>query len=121
MHRNLLGKTLLLLFLVGASADCSSRAQVLCELVCDCRHCSDHGEITMCAEYSRQEDMADAYGCSDAWLAFTICVEEKGTCDETMAEFSAIENGIKDRCAAERLGLHNCILAASAHGGFRIE
>lgn len=118
MHRRLLVKPLLLLSLVGASADCS-RAQVICELVCDCMHCNDHDEILVCAQYSRQEDMADAYGCGEAWSALSICIEERGTCDET--EFTTIENGSGNRCGAELRGLDDCIKAASAHGGFRIE
>ncbi|MDI1483299.1 hypothetical protein [Polyangium sp. y55x31] len=116
MHRRFLWNTLVLLSLAGVSVGCS-RAQVVCDLICECQHCSDQDEIMICARYSTLEDEADAYGCSDAWTAYTICIEEKGTCDETTLEFSIRDNG-GNRCSKEGRGLLDCIDAASAHGGF---
>ncbi|MRG90385.1 hypothetical protein [Polyangium spumosum] len=115
--RRLLVNTLLLLSLGAAALGCSSRAQVICELECACQHCSDHDEIRVCESHAAREEVADVYGCSDAWTAFTVCYEEKGTCDETSDLFSTREENNADRCGKEARGLLDCIEAASAHDG----
>lgn len=115
--RRLLVNTLLLLSLGAAALGCSSRAQVICELECACQHCSDHDEIRICEYYAAREEVADVYGCSDAWSAYTVCLEEKGTCDEAYGVFSTREENNADRCGNEVRGLLDCVDAASGHKG----
>jgi hypothetical protein len=106
--------------LAMASAAGCSRAQVVCDLICECEHCSDEDEIKTCAALSTREDVADAYDCGDAWSTYTLCVEEQGTCDEKDARYSTVDdNANEDRCRDEQDAVSACIDAASDHGGFQ--
>ncbi|MDI1483301.1 hypothetical protein [Polyangium sp. y55x31] len=117
MIRTILVNAALLLGLAAASSGCS-RAQVVCDLICECEHCSDENEVQTCGQFATQEDVADAYDCGDAWTTYTLCIEEQGTCDEKKAQFSTVKDN-NDLCDADRDALQSCIDAASAHGGIR--
>jgi len=116
MIRSILVNAFLLLGL-AASAGCS-RAQIVCDIVCECEHCSDEREILVCADYATQEDVADAYGCGDAWNTYTVCIEEQGTCDANEANYSTVSDN-QDACDDERSAVNSCIDAASSHDGVR--
>ncbi len=94
-----------------------SRAQVICDLRCECEHCNNQDELVECDQLAAQEDVADAYDCSDAWNDLTVCMEEKGTCDETEARFTTRDSNGDNRCETEERALADCIDDASAHGG----
>ncbi|MDI1447508.1 hypothetical protein [Polyangium sp. 6x1] len=117
MIRTILVNAALLLGLAVASSGCS-RAQVVCDLVCECQHCSDEDEVKTCEQYATRETVADAYDCGDAWTTYTVCVEERGTCDEKEANFSTVKDN-NDACQDEEDALNSCIDAASAHDGPR--
>ncbi|TKC95875.1 hypothetical protein [Polyangium fumosum] len=117
MIRTILVNAALLLGLASASVGCS-RAQVICDIICECEHCSDESEIQTCEQLATQENVADAYDCGDAWVTYTTCVEEQGTCNETDARYTT-EKDNNDVCNDERDALNSCIDAASAHGGAR--
>ncbi|MRG90383.1 hypothetical protein [Polyangium spumosum] len=117
MIRTILLNTFLFLGLAGAVG--CSRAQVVCGVICECEHCSDETEIRTCNDLATQEDVADAYGCGDAWTTYTVCVEEQGTCDAREARFSTEDENNNDRCGDERGALFSCIDAASARDGIR--
>ncbi len=117
MVRSILVNAFLLLGLAGVSVGCS-RAQVVCDLVCECEHCSDEDEILTCQQYATTEDVADAYDCGDAWTTLSVCLEEQGRCDEKEARFSTQnEDTNEDRCDGERDALNACIEAASGRDG----
>lgn len=117
MIRTILVNAALLLGLAAASSACS-RAQVVCDIICECEHCSDENEVQTCEQLATQEAVADAYDCSDAWSTYTTCIEEQGTCDEKEARYSTVKDN-NDLCDDERDALNSCIDAASAHGGAR--
>ncbi|MDI3290271.1 hypothetical protein [Polyangium sp. 15x6] len=117
MIRTILVNAVLLLGLASASAGCS-RAQVICDLICECEHCNDQREIETCEQHATREAVADAYDCGDAWATYTTCVEEQGTCDEKNARYSTM-SGNNDVCGDEENALNSCIDAASAHDGVR--
>jgi hypothetical protein len=116
MYRNIIINAFLLAGFASLSVGCS-RAQVVCDLVCECEHCNDQEEIVTCDQLEVQESVADAYACGDAWEALTVCQEEKGTCDVDEARFETQNDNGEDRCAQERGTLSDCIDDASAHGG----
>lgn len=85
-------KAALLVGLSGGALACS-HAQAVCELICECEHCNDQDEIIACDQFAGAQAVADAYECSDEYDAYLTCIEEKGDCDETEANFSTQGNG----------------------------
>lgn len=83
------------LLLIGplASAGCGSQASQLCDLACECEHCNDYEEDLNCVQLQAQQDIAEAYECSEEWEAWASCVEEKAECDEDEARFSTSGSG----------------------------
>jgi hypothetical protein len=117
LHRNILAGAFLALGLVVSGAGCS-RAQVMCDLICECEHCNDQEKVVACDAIQAEEDVADVYGCAEKWEALTVCVEEKGTCDEDQADWDTTDNDTgENRCDDEQDALNDCIDDASAHGG----
>lgn len=99
---------LLALGFFGMAPGCSS-AQTVCELACECQHCSDPTEDVTCYAYKVQEAEAQAYACDDAWEALMTCVQEKGTCNEKEAQFSTRANGT---CSDTQMVGGNCMTNA---------
>jgi len=79
------GSVLLLGFLSMAEG-CSS-AETVCELICDCIHCSDSDKDRTCLQYKTREAVAEAYDCSTQWEAHMACIQEQGTCNEEESSF----------------------------------
>jgi hypothetical protein len=92
MIRYVLTGSALFFGLATAMSGCSS-ARTVCELMCECEHCSDPREDVTCAEYEAQEAAVEAYECSEQWEALMTCIQEKGTCDEKESNFSTRGNG----------------------------
>jgi hypothetical protein len=116
MKRTIISSVFVLLGLSASAMGCS-RAAAVCEIICTCEHCSDQDEIEACNQLGTTEDVADAYDCSDAWEKYTICVEERGTCDETDSRFSVENDAGENRCQDEADELDECVRDASAHNG----
>lgn|GEM_PF-2782531 len=92
MIRHVLTGASVFLGFAVASFGCSS-AQSVCQLICECQHCSDRTEEFTCAELEAQQASAEAYECGEKWEALLTCVEEKGTCNEKEADFTTRESG----------------------------
>jgi hypothetical protein len=116
MMRNIIASTFALLGFSLAIGGCT-RAMVVCELICACEHCNDQAKIEACNQLGTAEDVAAAYGCSDKWDAYTVCVEARGTCDEKESRFSTRDDAGDDRCQDEVDALDECINKASEHDG----
>ncbi|HRI70963.1 MAG TPA: hypothetical protein PK156_42310 [Polyangium sp.] len=94
-----------------------TRASVVCDLICTCEHCNTQAETEACNGLATAEDVADAYGCTDKWETYTVCIEERGKCDETESRFSTRDDRGNDRCQDEVDAYNECINKASAHDG----
>lgn len=116
MKRSILASLFVLLGLSASTTGCS-RAAVICDIICTCEHCNDQEEIESCNQLEVAEDVADAYECGAKWDAYTVCVEERGTCDETEASFDIFNDAGENRCKDESDALDECIASASAHRG----
>jgi len=116
MKRSILASAFVLLGFSFSITGCS-RASVVCDLICECEHCNDQAKVEACNQLGTAEDVADAYDCSDKWEAYTVCVEERGTCDNKEARFSTRNDAGEDRCQDESDALSDCIDKASAHNG----
>ncbi len=116
MKSTILASALVLFGFSFATMGCS-RATVICELACECEHCNDQNEVESCNQLRTAEDVASAYDCSEQWDAYTVCVEERGTCDATEARFSTRDDAGDDRCETESVAVNDCISKASAHDG----
>lgn len=116
MNRTIWVRTLVLLGVSSSVVGCT-RADVICDLVCECEHCNDQAKIEACNQLQTAEDVAAAYACTAKWEAYTVCVEDRGTCDENEARFSTRDDAGDDRCQDAAEALDKCIDAASAHGG----
>jgi hypothetical protein len=94
---NQLGKSLFHVasasLLVVAAAGCGSQASTLCDLICECEHCSDLDEDATCTELEAEMDVAEAYECQAEWEDWATCVEEKGRCEEKDARYTTQEPG----------------------------
>jgi hypothetical protein len=116
MKPAILATALALFGLSFATMGCS-RAAVICEITCECEHCSDQAKIEACNELATAEDVANAYDCGDKWDDYTVCVEDRGTCDEKESRFSFMNDMGENRCQNERDALNDCIDNASGHDG----
>ena len=81
--------------LVGG-ASCTT-ADALCELICECEHCSDLAENELCESLALDQEIAEIYGCDSAWESWAECVENNGSCREDDAVFTTSE---LDYCAS---------------------
>lgn len=84
---------------LSSTTSCKSQAATLCDLVCDCRHCSDLDRDLTCAGYGAQQDVANAYGCESQWENWASCFEDNGECNEETATFSTQGTG---SCSGQR-------------------
>ena len=116
MKRSILATALVLVGLSSSIMSCS-RASVVCDLVCECEHCNDQAKVQACNQFGAAEDVADSYDCGDKWEAYTVCIEERGKCDNEQARFSTQNDTGEDRCQDESDALNKCIDNASAHNG----
>jgi hypothetical protein len=113
MHQQFLAKAALLVALASSALACS-HAQAVCEKICECEHCNDQEEIVTCDQYETSQDVADAYSCGDKFDAYLTCIEDKGTCDETLADYSTRGGG---SCSGTQpLGM-SCMTANDCNGG----
>ena len=92
MDRSIFTKAILLVGLAGGVVACS-HAQAVCELICECEHCNDQDEVLACDQYATSQDVADAYDCGDSYDTYLSCVEDKGKCDDTSADYSTRSDG----------------------------
>ncbi len=116
MNRTILASALVLFGFSFLTMGCS-RATVICELICECEHCNDQEMIESCNQLGTVEDVADAYDCSDKWEAYTVCVQERGTCDVKDSRFSTQNDAGENKCQTESDAIDSCIEKASAHEG----
>lgn len=93
-----------------------TRAASVCDVVCECEHCSDQTKIVYCNELQTQADVAQAYGCGEKWETYAICFETRGECDANTSRYSSKDEADKDRCETESEALRECIESASDHG-----
>lgn len=82
-----------LLGALAALPGCGSRADAMCDVVCECEHCNDYDEDVSCILFNAQEDVAEAYECADEWEKYGTCFEEKGRCEEDEASFTLSASG----------------------------
>lgn len=114
MNQHILTKAALLLSL-GASMLACSHGQTVCQLICECEHCNDQEEVVTCDRFETDQAVADAYDCGDKYDAYLTCIEEKGTCDETDANYSTQGGG---SCSdTQPLGM-SCMTNNDCQGGF---
>lgn len=92
-----------------------TQEDTICQLVCDCEQCDDVREHNTCIGIDTQANIADIYGCSEAWAAYAACVVEHGRCDPTTEEWPSFTTD--DQCDNASATLEACIDAASAHAG----
>lgn len=89
-------------------AHCSSTYSDLCEKQKDCEGGNDK-DVDACVEQARGlEEVAEAYGCSDAFDKQIDCVAAKSTCTE--------KNFDTNGCESESKALVACVGAASGRG-----
>ena len=93
--------TLCLLLLTG----CESSAQTVCDLVCECEHCSDLDYELTCAGYDWRQDLANTYGCEGQFDAWASCVEGSGKCNERTASFTTMAIG---SCSGSQATNYTC-------------
>jgi hypothetical protein len=77
----------------SVAAGCDTPAGTMCDLVCECEHCSDQDEDARCLQLEKEENVAEVYDCSKEFEALATCFEENGTCDEKAASFTTSELG----------------------------
>ncbi|MBK9264359.1 MAG: hypothetical protein IPM54_31740 [Polyangiaceae bacterium] len=116
MKRSIIARSILLLGLSASITGCTQAAKV-CDLICTCEHCNDQDKVEYCNDLETAYDVADAYACGDAWNAYMVCFEERGTCDETEARFSVRNDAGENRCQKEEDAYLDCVTDASAHDG----
>ncbi|MBW2527318.1 MAG: hypothetical protein JRI23_24260 [Deltaproteobacteria bacterium] len=78
-------------------ASSCSQVDTLCDLICDCEHCSELSESARCEAIALDQELADIYDCASAWETWAECVENKGQCREDDATFTTAE---LDFCAS---------------------
>lgn len=105
--------TLFALTLSCATFSCASTADNLCAMQCDCEHCNDYAEDTVCILAQLQQDTAENYGCDAAYDAWAVCVEEKGICDEKEARFSTRETST---CSGSQMTGQTCMNNGDCNG-----
>lgn len=93
MHGKTLARAVLLLGLGAAAAGCSSRAEEICALICECEHCNDYDADVSCTLLETQEEVAGIYDCAAAFETWTTCVEERGTCTADVSSFATSHAG----------------------------
>ncbi|MDI1479457.1 hypothetical protein [Polyangium sp. y55x31] len=70
----------LLGFLAAALPACSTDAEAVCELKCDCEGCSP-GQLDDCYRHIDNEEIeADRRGCLDYWDELQACEYDTGRC-----------------------------------------
>lgn len=116
MKRTILAGAFVLVGFSFSTIGCS-RAAAICEITCECEHCNDQAQVEVCNQLGTAEDIASAYDCSDKWDTYTVCVEERGTCDAKESRFSIANDMGESRCQDESDALNECVRAASAHDG----
>lgn len=116
MKRTILAGMLIFFGIPLAISGCT-RAAIICEIICNCEHCNDQAKIEACNQLGTAEEVATAYACNDRWEAYTVCVEQRGTCDEKNSRFTTRNDADEDRCQDEIDALDDCINKASAHDG----
>lgn len=97
------------------SAPGCTRAAALCEIICECEHCSDQAKATTCGDLAIAEDVAASYDCTAKYELLANCVEQRGTCDEKEAQFSLTTDTGENRCQDEKDALQECMDSASGH------
>ena len=118
MHRSILASLLGMVCAAMVLPGCEpSRAEVICEITCACQHCNDQAKVDFCNKLETTQEVATAYGCSNAWEAYTLCVEERGTCDEVKSQFTVRNEINENRCQDTVVALDSCMGDASAHEG----
>jgi len=118
MKRTIVVSALVLFGFSFATMGCS-RATVICELVCECEHCNDQDKIEQCNSVNAAEDVASAYDCGEQWDAYTVCFEERGTCEVKESRFSTDDAMGDNKCQTEFQAIYDCVSKASAHDGVR--
>ncbi|NUQ75020.1 MAG: hypothetical protein HUU21_15830 [Polyangiaceae bacterium] len=96
MHANALRTVVFPLGLAALTAffaGCGSRASAVCDLICECEHCNDYEEDVQCEAIETTAEMAAVYECADQWEAWATCLEERGRCEETEANFTTATAG----------------------------
>jgi hypothetical protein len=116
MKRSILANALIWLGFSFSVFGCT-RASVVCDLICECEHCNDQAKTEACNNLATAETVADAYDCTAKWDAYTVCIEERGKCDDTESRFSTRDDNGEDRCKDEVDAYNECIDNASAHDG----
>lgn len=82
------------------------QAHDVCDVVCECTHCSDRGNDDCLIELNRMIDVAAAYDCSEDMDKYVECIVKDNDCDD--AVFSA-----NDCVADELTDVLDCMADAS--------
>lgn len=100
MWKSALSHTLLSAFLLTPLAlalggpGCG-QAVTVCDLVCECTHCSDRAEDACIINVDRMIETAAAYDCTEDFDKYVECIEKDGDCNDT--------NFTADDCLADEL------------------
>lgn len=113
MRLALVLKTFAGLALSCATVACSTTADNLCALECECEHCNDYTEDATCILAQFQQDQAENYACDAAYEAWAVCVEEKGVCDAKEASFSTRSKG---SCSGSQMTGQMCMNNGDCNG-----
>jgi hypothetical protein len=97
-----------------AAVGCGGPASELSNLICDCEHCNDWDEEETLDGFKTEQDIADAYGCSDQWDDYMNCQIDEGRCDETQSNWTS--NGPGSCSSTLDLGTP-CMTSADCNGG----
>ena len=85
-------------------ASCGSHASSVCDLVCECEHCSDLASDNCVTSLEGTAKYSEAYGCDQEFDDLLTCVEDKGECDDKEARFSTSKE-TTDTCGLVSTGL----------------
>lgn len=94
---------------------CDTSAQAVCDLECECEHCSDLEHDLRCAGHAWRQDVAATYGCEDKFDSWAECVEANGKCNDRTASFTTHATG---SCNAGQPTNYGCISSADCTAVF---
>jgi hypothetical protein len=84
-------RLLALLIMLSPAAlfpSCTTPAGDACNVYCECEHCNDIADDSVCRYWALQEEWGDIYGCEVEFEAYATCFAEEGECDEEEADYS---------------------------------
>lgn len=98
---------------LALTPSCGGRAERVCDVACDCEHCSDLAKDYRCELAHTAQDVAEVYGCEEEWDEYAECYEKQGECNVEDASYSTQQPG---SCSGTVDSMMPCMVDADCNG-----